>query len=60
MAINGKPGKVEKVDETTVRFVFPEPYYFFPDMLAGSTPISQPRTTAATRRRAAASRRPTT
>ena len=27
MAINGKPGKVEKVDETTVRFVFPEPYY---------------------------------
>ena len=40
MAINGKQGKVERVDETTVRFVFPEPYYFFPDILAGSTPIS--------------------
>ena len=38
--INGKPGKVEKVDETTVKFVFPEPYYFFPNMLAGSTQIS--------------------
>jgi peptide/nickel transport system substrate-binding protein len=40
MAINGKQGKVEKVDEYTVRFVFPDPYYFFPDILAGSTPIS--------------------
>ncbi|MCC6178573.1 MAG: ABC transporter substrate-binding protein [Chloroflexi bacterium] len=40
--INGKPGKVEKVDETTVKFVFPDPYYFFPNMLAGSTVISAP------------------
>src|SRR6266496_4603426 len=40
--ISGKPGKVEKVDETTVKFVFPEPYYFFPNMLAGATPISAP------------------
>jgi len=40
--INGKPGKVEKADETTVKFTFPEPYYFFPNMLAGATPISCP------------------
>ncbi len=40
LAINGKQGKLEKVDETTVRFVFADPYYFFPDVLAGSTPIS--------------------
>ena len=30
MSINGKPGKIEKVDETTVRFEFPEPYYLLP------------------------------
>src|SRR5205823_4294828 len=29
-----------KVDDSTVRFVFPEPYYLFPEILAGSTPIS--------------------
>ncbi len=40
MRINGKEGKVEKVDATTVRYVFPEPYPFFPDVLAGSTAIS--------------------
>ena len=40
LAINGKQGKIEKVDETTVRFSFPDPYFFFPDVLAGSTPIS--------------------
>jgi peptide/nickel transport system substrate-binding protein len=40
LAINGKQGKMEKVDETTVRWTFPEPYYFFPNVLAGSTPIS--------------------
>ncbi len=40
MRINGKEGKVEKVDETTVRWVFPEPYPFFPEVLAGSTAIS--------------------
>ncbi|MFN8523534.1 MAG: ABC transporter substrate-binding protein [Chloroflexota bacterium] len=39
-AINGKQGKMEKVDQSAVRWVFPEPYYFFPDVLAGSTPIS--------------------
>lgn len=40
MTINGKPGKVDKIDETTVRFVFPDPYYMFPDVLAGSTPLA--------------------
>ena len=39
MAINGKPGTIEKVDEYTVQFAFPEPYYLFPDVLAGSTAL---------------------
>ncbi len=42
MAINGKQGTVEKVDATTVRFKFPEPYFMFPDMLAGSTDLGRP------------------
>ena len=37
MAINGKQGEVQKVDAHTVRFKFPDPYYLFPDVLAGST-----------------------
>ena len=40
MSIDGKPGRIEKIDEFTVRYVFPEPYYLFPAMLAGSTAIS--------------------
>jgi peptide/nickel transport system substrate-binding protein len=39
MSINGKPGKVVKVDETTVQFVFDDPYFLFYDMLAGDTLI---------------------
>ena len=39
MAINGKQGLVEKVDTYTVKFKFPEPYYMFPDVLAGSTDL---------------------
>ena len=39
MRINGKPGKVEKVDDATVRYTFPEPYYLLADMLAGATPL---------------------
>jgi peptide/nickel transport system substrate-binding protein len=34
MSINGQPGEVEKVDDYTVRFVFPEPYTLFPEVLA--------------------------
>jgi ABC-type transport system substrate-binding protein len=34
-AINGKPGTMAKVDETTVRFTFPEPYPLFLEVLGG-------------------------
>ncbi|MFN8525529.1 MAG: ABC transporter substrate-binding protein [Chloroflexota bacterium] len=34
-AVNGKPGTMEKVDETTVRFKFPEPYPLFLEVLGG-------------------------
>ena len=36
-AINGKQGEIEKVDETTVRFVFEEPYPLFLTILGGTT-----------------------
>jgi len=39
MSVNGKPGKLVKVDETTVKFEFDEPYYLFYDLLAGDTLI---------------------
>jgi len=39
-SINGKPGKLEKVDDYTVRYVFAAPYFLFADILAGSTPMS--------------------
>ena len=39
MAPNGKPGRVVKVDATTVQFQFDVPYYLFMDMLAGDTLI---------------------
>ena len=37
--INGKDGKMKKVDDYTVAFEFPEPYPFFVYQLAGSTAI---------------------
>ena len=37
MSINGKPGRVVKVDETTVAFEFDEPYFLFIRLLAGDT-----------------------
>ena len=40
MAINGKQGAIEKVDTSTVRFKFPEPYFMLPDVLAGSTDLA--------------------
>ncbi len=40
MAINGKQGAIEKVDTHTVRFKFPESYFMFPDVLAGSTDLA--------------------
>ena len=39
LSINGKVGKMEKVDETTIRFSFPEPYPGFMDIMGGSTYI---------------------
>jgi peptide/nickel transport system substrate-binding protein len=39
MSVNGKPGRLSKVDETTVKFDFDEPYYLFYDLLAGDTLI---------------------
>ncbi|HEX9015290.1 MAG TPA: ABC transporter substrate-binding protein [Chloroflexota bacterium] len=35
----GKSGSLKKVDDYTVVFEFPEPYYLLPDVLAGSTPL---------------------
>ena len=37
MSVNGKPGRVEKVDPFTVAFVFEDPNYLFPYLLAGDT-----------------------
>ena len=37
--INGKDGKMTKIDDYTVAFEFPEPYAFFVYQLAGSTGI---------------------
>ena len=37
LSINGKAGTLEKVDETTVRFKFPDPYPGFMDLIGGST-----------------------
>ena len=37
LSIDDQPGKMEKVDDSTIRFVFAEPYYVFLDMLAGVT-----------------------
>jgi peptide/nickel transport system substrate-binding protein len=39
LSVNGKPGTVEKVDDTTVAFKFPDPYYMFEDILAGDDVI---------------------
>ena len=36
--INGKPGTIEKIDDLTVAFKFPEPYFLFEEMIAGDTP----------------------
>ena len=36
---NGKPGRMVKVDETTVAFEFDEPHFLFPSQLAGDTQV---------------------
>ena len=39
MAPQGKPGRLVKVDETTVRFEFDVPYFLFEEIMAGDTLI---------------------
>ena len=39
MQPQGKPGRVVKIDDTTVQFQFDVPYYLFEDMMAGDTLI---------------------
>lgn len=37
LASNGKPGRMVKVDDHTIAFEFEEPYFLFPQLLAGDT-----------------------
>ncbi len=39
MQPKGKPGRIVKVDDVTVRFEFDVPYYLFEEMMAGDTNI---------------------
>ncbi len=39
MSAGGKPGRIVKIDEVTVQFQFDNPYFLFPDMMAGDTLI---------------------
>ena len=39
MSVNGKQGKMVKVNDYTIQWVFPEPYPLFVDILAGSTAL---------------------
>jgi peptide/nickel transport system substrate-binding protein len=39
LSVNGKPGRIIKVDETTVAFEFDEPNFLFPRLLAGDTQV---------------------
>ncbi len=41
MRAGGKEGTVEKIDAYTVVFKFPEPYWMFPEVVAGTTIFSQ-------------------
>lgn len=36
---NGKPGRIRKVDETTIVFEFDDPHFLFPSQLAGDTQV---------------------
>src|SRR5882762_7197874 len=39
LSANGKPGRMSKVDETTVLFEFDDPHFLFPSQLAGDTQV---------------------
>ncbi|HJO80942.1 MAG TPA: ABC transporter substrate-binding protein, partial [SAR202 cluster bacterium] len=38
-AINGKQGTMSKIDDYTLKITFPDPYFFFADVLAGATAL---------------------
>ena len=38
-SVNGKPGHVVKIDETTVAFEFDAPHFLFPSQIAGDTQV---------------------
>ena len=38
-SVKGRPGRLIKVDETTVAFEFDEPHFLFPSQLAGDTQV---------------------
>ncbi|GAC1336097.1 MAG: ABC transporter substrate-binding protein [Bradyrhizobium sp.] len=39
LSTNGKPGRISKVDETTVLFEFDEPHFLFASQIAGDTQV---------------------
>jgi peptide/nickel transport system substrate-binding protein len=39
LSVNGKPGRMSKVDETTVQFDFDDPHFLFASQLAGDTQV---------------------
>ncbi len=40
LTVNGKVGKIEKVDDYTIAFVFSEPYHLFETIMAGDAQIA--------------------
>ena len=49
LTVNGKVGKIEKVDDYTIAFVFPEPYYLFETIIRGDGQIGCGQATGAYR-----------
>ena len=39
LSVNGKPGRIVKIDETTIAFDFDEPNFLFPRLVAGDTQV---------------------
>lgn len=40
LSINGKPGRLTKIDDYAVRYEFDEPYFMFPEVIAGFSEIA--------------------
>ena len=49
LTVNGRVGRIEKVDETTIAFVFAEPYYLFEAIMAGDAQLACGQATGAYR-----------